>query len=234
MYICKNCGKETDDNKNYCDNCGTRKEAIENEEIKNENKSENETVNNTVNSDNQNNYSQNEEKKSSESSNKKSSFCFNCGNHLSDDMIFCNVCGTKKFVREEKSSNSQNRNESNTYSNNSNSYYGSSQGYENRGYYSYEKPPVSKRNAIKSLIFGGIGLEFSVFCFIPIFVFIFAIPTFLFMALGFASCNSYLKEGGVPNGFSKAGHALCKATMIVGIVMCVLGVILTLVLFGVI
>jgi hypothetical protein len=148
-------------------------------------------------------------------------FCPYCGGQLDPGASFCKFCG-KQIA--EKSAKEQ-------YEASQNQYYNTAEPVSEMpqvNYYEPQpvKPPVSKKNAIMSMIFGLIGLEFSVIWIYPIIGWIIGVPSIVFGVLAFKKSNAYIAESGSDIGFCKVGRITARIGFILTLVMGILSLII--------
>ncbi len=136
-------------------------------------------------------------------------FCRYCGNSVKEEDRFCNNCGARVEV-ENVQSNEQ----------------------EYTSTYTEPVKEVSKRNSILSMIFSIVGISLSVFSIYPIIGFMFAIPSIIFTAVAKGKRNSYVREAGQDNGFSRAGSIVSTVAIPLIIVFSIFGLLLTVGLFS--
>jgi hypothetical protein len=158
-------------------------------------------------------------------------YCPFCGGELTDGAAFCKYCG-KKVINEPLAEPQAAPSAEEAY-----------QAYQNQ-YYSqpaiqpvqiYEQPaqapqPVSKKNAIISMIFGLIGLEFSFVWIYPIIGWIIGVPSIVFGVLAFKKSNAYIAESGSDIAFCKVGRITAR----IGFILTLITGIISLILFAVI
>lgn len=154
-------------------------------------------------------------------------YCPFCGGELVDGAAFCKYCG-KKVINEPLAEPQAAPSAEEAY-----------QAYQSQ-YYSQpvsqpvavcEQPaqapqPVSKKNAIISMIFGLIGLEFSAFWILPIFGWIFGVPSIVFGILSFKKSKAYIAESGSDIAFCKVGRITARIGFILTLIMGILSLII--------
>lgn len=134
-------------------------------------------------------------------------FCRYCGSSVKDTDSFCNNCGARVEKAEEPKVETA---------------------YAPSYTYVSEAPKeVSKKNSILSMVFSIIGMFFSIFAVYPIAGFIFMVPGIVFTALAKGKRNSYVREAGSDNGFSRAGGIVSTIAIPVLIVFALLGLFIT-------
>lgn len=152
--------------------------------------------------------------------NDKIMFCPYCGGQLDDGASFCKFCG-KQVV---------NQSAKEQYEASQNQYYSNASAPQKEPsvpYYAPQPvPQISKKNAIMSMIFGLIGLEFSAFWIFPIVGWIIGVPSIVFGILAFKKSKAYISESGSDIAFCKVGRITARIGFILTLVMGILSLII--------
>ncbi len=167
--------------------------------------------------------------------NEYSKFCPYCGKQVSADSVFCSNCGASLAKPEEQDERAKyeqaqyEQYQQGQYSENVNDAQ-TQYGYDQVQYTqnTYVHQPVSKKNSILSMIFSLVSLTSAVYAIIPPFLFIAFTPiAIVFMILGFKKRNTFVRENGMDNGFSKTGKICSTISIPVTIIFTLLGLILS-------
>jgi hypothetical protein len=163
-------------------------------------------------------------------------YCKNCFATLEDDAKFCTACGApveNEPKVEEKPAQpklsdediarilAQKEAEMAAQNPQRNDYYQAAPSNE-------PDPSVSKKNAIMSMIFGLLSLEFAVTAITPITGFVFLICAIVFSVIAKRKSTQYIDEAGAQNAFTKVGRITATIAIPVSIVFTFLGFILLL------